>query len=312
MSRFERMLEIMMVLNDRQKRTVAELADQFGVSRRTMLRDLQTLSEIGVPLAAAPGPGGGYQLARSAKLPPVQFTPEEALGLIISCEAFFQLEEGPFRQTAVSTVTKIKAVLSPELLTKVQRMTERISAIIPKRAVTYPFLDKILEASESGRVLTILYASRARTIRRDIAPFGLYLADGLWYAVCYCYLRERFVTLRVDRILAVDDSERQGIFRLSLTEALEKTEDDNGESVRCTVRLTKKGCKLADPDPYFGDKIRSLKDGSGIFEDDVSTENLDWYARFFLSLGEEATVEEPKALADLIGQKAVAIAEKYA
>ncbi len=63
MSRTERLLELMIRLRTRGRFTVQELADECGVSRRTMLRDLQALSELGVPLASTPGPGGGYTLA---------------------------------------------------------------------------------------------------------------------------------------------------------------------------------------------------------------------------------------------------------
>jgi predicted DNA-binding transcriptional regulator YafY len=59
MSRTERLLESITRVRARGRFTVQAMADEFGVSRRTMLRDLHALSAMGVPLASIPGPGGG-------------------------------------------------------------------------------------------------------------------------------------------------------------------------------------------------------------------------------------------------------------
>src|SRR5215203_5049391 len=59
--------------------TAAELAEEFGVSRRTILRDLQTLLGLGVPLRSTPGPGGGYSLPRGGRRLTPSLTVDEAL-----------------------------------------------------------------------------------------------------------------------------------------------------------------------------------------------------------------------------------------
>lgn len=83
MNKAERLVALMMTVNRMRKFTVQELADQFGVSRRTMLRDLQELSGMGVPLYAEPGPHGGYQVLRERILPPIAFTEEEAVSIFL-------------------------------------------------------------------------------------------------------------------------------------------------------------------------------------------------------------------------------------
>src|SRR4051812_31909713 len=59
MARAARLLEMLIRLRGAPRLTARELADEFGVSRRTMQRDLQALAALGVRLVAAPGPGGG-------------------------------------------------------------------------------------------------------------------------------------------------------------------------------------------------------------------------------------------------------------
>src|SRR5579872_4548098 len=96
MSRSTRLLELLIVLQTKTRFTVAEMAADFAVSRRTMLRDLQALSEMGVPLAASPGPGGGYSLIRGRNMLPLSLSADEAIGVILSYEAFQQHAQSPF------------------------------------------------------------------------------------------------------------------------------------------------------------------------------------------------------------------------
>jgi predicted DNA-binding transcriptional regulator YafY len=67
MSRTARLVELLVQVQTKPRFTAAELAEEFGVSRRTMLRDLAALSEMGIPLRATPGPGGGYSLPRGGR-----------------------------------------------------------------------------------------------------------------------------------------------------------------------------------------------------------------------------------------------------
>ena len=62
--------------------TAAELADRFGVTLRTIYRDIEALQDAGMPIRADRGRGGGYALDKNYQLPPVNFTAREAALLI--------------------------------------------------------------------------------------------------------------------------------------------------------------------------------------------------------------------------------------
>ncbi|MDF2837107.1 MAG: DeoR family transcriptional regulator, partial [Paenibacillus sp.] len=81
MSKSKRLMELMLVINQKREFTVRELAREFAVSRRTILRDLQELSEIGVPLYSEVGPHGGYRVLKQRLLPPIAFSEEEAVAI---------------------------------------------------------------------------------------------------------------------------------------------------------------------------------------------------------------------------------------
>lgn len=100
MSKSKRLIELMMTVNRMRKFTVRELADQFGVSSRTILRDLQELSELGVPLYSEVGPHGGYQVLKERVLPPIAFSEEEAVAMFLPATPcvtiyFFPLKPSP-------------------------------------------------------------------------------------------------------------------------------------------------------------------------------------------------------------------------
>ncbi len=71
MTKTKRLIDLMMVVYEKRKFTAEQLAEEFGVSYRTMLRYLQELSGMGVPLYSEPGRHGGYSLLHRSKAPVV-------------------------------------------------------------------------------------------------------------------------------------------------------------------------------------------------------------------------------------------------
>ncbi len=106
----KRLMELMMTVNRKRRFKVQELADEFGVSKRTILRDLQELSELGVPLYSEVGPHGGYQVIRERVLPPIAFTEGEAVAMFFAVHALRHYSSLPFEAESASA---LRQVLSP-------------------------------------------------------------------------------------------------------------------------------------------------------------------------------------------------------
>ncbi len=107
MNRIDRLTAILLLLQAR-KRTAGEIAQRFEVSRRTVLRDIQALSEMGIPIAADLGVSGGYTLPPDYSLPPLALTLHEALLLRLALSSLSQLGETPFKQERESLLAKIQ------------------------------------------------------------------------------------------------------------------------------------------------------------------------------------------------------------
>ncbi len=106
-----RLVELLVRVQTKPRFTAQELAEESGVSRRTMLRDLQALSGTGVPLRSTPGPGGRYSLPQSSRRLSPSLRVDEALALIVSYEALLRYPDSPFSVQSLSAVTKLRAAL---------------------------------------------------------------------------------------------------------------------------------------------------------------------------------------------------------
>ncbi|RKH17109.1 HTH domain-containing protein [Corallococcus sp. CA047B] len=128
MQRTERLFALAEYLRGRRTGVTAEvLAERFGVTVRTIYRDLDTLRAASLPVGAERGRGGGYALDRSYSLPPVNFTAREA-ALIVALGRFaIDMRLLPFTGTLESALDKVRSALSTsaqrELLARLRELT---------------------------------------------------------------------------------------------------------------------------------------------------------------------------------------------
>jgi predicted DNA-binding transcriptional regulator YafY len=120
--------------------TAEELAERFGVTVRTMYRDLDALRAASLPVSAERGRGGGYALDRNYSLPPVNFTAREAALLVALGRFAVDMRLLPFTETLESGLDKVRAALSTsaqrELLARLSELSfSGVPALPSKKAV---------------------------------------------------------------------------------------------------------------------------------------------------------------------------------
>ncbi|HKO48086.1 MAG TPA: HTH domain-containing protein [Polyangiaceae bacterium] len=141
MQRTERLFALTEYLRGRRTGVTAEvLAERFGVTLRTIYRDLDTLRMAALPLSAERGRGGGYALDRSYSLPPVNFTAREAALLVALGRFAIEMRLLPFAETLDSALDKVRAALSTsaqrELLTRLSELSfQGVPGLPSKKAV---------------------------------------------------------------------------------------------------------------------------------------------------------------------------------
>ncbi len=311
MVRTARLLELLITLGTRPRFTVGELAAEFGVSRRTMLRDLQTLSELGVPLAASPGPGGGYALVRDRRLLPLALTSDEALGVLLSYEAFLQWAQSPFAAQSRSAITKLRGALPPDVVRELDRIRRHVAIIAPPRRYEAPLLGDLLRAALDGVHLRVVYDSKSGVAERVVFPFGLYASAGFWYCACFDYKRGINLSLRADRFVSlarVDGLERPP--HIPVADWPRVVERDDGRGLPLRAVVTARGMKSFDLQTLFG-AIAPDGRGGGLIAGTIPRSEIDWYAARLLPVGADLVVESPPELIAALCRKAREIAALY-
>lgn len=175
------------------------LATEFGVSVRTIKRDLGALDNSGVPIWSRPGPGGGYGVAAGATLPPVNLSPAQAVALLAAVSA---APDAPYADLASAGMKKILDVLDPRTRARADELAGRIwvnTTPPPRRAVR----SALEQAMAEQRVVRIRYRSATgATTGRDVEPIMFGSTNGQWYLIGWCRLRSAvrwFAVSRVER-----------------------------------------------------------------------------------------------------------------
>jgi len=138
MRRKSRLFAIAEYLRGRRTGVTAEhLADRFGVTVRTMYRDLDALRDASLPVQAERGPGGGYALDRAYTLPPVNFTPREAAVLVVLGRFATETRLVPFIDTLENALSKVRGALTAgqqrEALAHAEKLTFAAVPALPTR-----------------------------------------------------------------------------------------------------------------------------------------------------------------------------------
>ena len=310
MSRTARLLELLIRVQTKPRFTAAELAEEFGVSRRTMLRDLGALSAMGVPLRSTPGPGGGYSLPRGGRRLSPSLTVDEALALIASYEALLRYPVHPFSTQSLSAVTKLRAALPKDVVAQLDRLRRHVLVGGPVRDYEAPLLDELLSAALDGAHLKVTYDSiESGVTERVIFPYGLYASQGYWYCACFDLRREMNVPMRADRFLS---AERVGGFEppeeLSVRDWMNTAREAFSERLWVRARVTERGMKSFELTSLFG---RVMPEEDGVIEVKIPRSEIDYYASRLLSVGTDVFVESPPELVEAIENKAREIVRLY-
>jgi predicted DNA-binding transcriptional regulator YafY len=212
MNRTDRLLAIVLELQGKGKQRAEDLAATFEVSKRTIYRDIEALSEAGVPIAAAPGVG--YTLVSGYFLPPLSFTVEEATILLLGSDVMHGNFDAHYREAAASAGRKIAGVLPERLRGEVRYLQESIRFIVPgedKDGEATTTLQKVRRAILEYHTVVFNYHARNKRDlnsmegndtgeERKADPYGLVHVSGSWYMVAYDHARRDVRNFRLERI----------------------------------------------------------------------------------------------------------------
>jgi predicted DNA-binding transcriptional regulator YafY len=168
--RTERLFAITEVLRGRRTGiTAEELAARFGVTLRTMYRDLASLRDASLPVNADRGRGGGYALDRSYSLPPVNFTAREAALLVTAGHFLLRMRLVPFDATLDVALDKVRAALPAAAQRELGGLLERLSFVgVPGRTAPPEVRRAVEEAFVERQPLRVRYLGARGPTERSV------------------------------------------------------------------------------------------------------------------------------------------------
>jgi predicted DNA-binding transcriptional regulator YafY len=204
-----RALRALEVLQARPGTTADQLARRLGVTQRAARRYIAILREAGIPVESVRGPHGGYRLGRGTRLPPVLFTQEEALGLVMAVLDGRPAAADGVEDLVGDALTKVIQAL-PESVGRQAAALRRHAAAAPDRSSAHPdpaTTSALVAAVAAHRSVVVTYrAESGDEWQTQVDPWAVVVRYGRWYLLCHSHRAGAVRTYRVDRVRAVEQT----------------------------------------------------------------------------------------------------------
>lgn len=297
-NRFDRIIAILIQLQSRKIVKAKDLADRFGVTLRTIYRDIKSLDSAGVPVIGEAGTG--YSIMDGYRLPPVMFSREEAGSFVAAEKLMKEFTDESMNAHFATAMFKVKSVLRSDEKNMVEFLEEQIDIT----ASPYGFnknipdaLQQLVESMSSKRQIFLEYKSLSGldSTKREIEVIGIFHENRFWYIYAWCHLRKDYRQFRIDRIVNLKITDN--VFSMkhpALQELRKKDKKTDTTKVRIKVK------KSVAPYLRFGREYHgflSEKMCDDWIEMEFNSPDVDMsFARWFLMFADHAHILEPESL----------------
>ncbi|RZK50420.1 MAG: YafY family transcriptional regulator [Pedobacter sp.] len=297
--RFERIVAILIQLQSKKVVRAQEIAYRFGVSIRTIYRDIRVLEAAGVPIFSEAGIG--YSLIDGYKLPPVMFTREEASSFIAAEKLMEKFSDAELSKNYASATYKLKAVLKSAdkdwlsgFDSKILMIAEKppINAKIPN--VLALLFDSVAEKKQL--ILDYQSVEADNSVKRTIEPLGIFHDNNHWYTIAFCHLRQSYRQFRTDRIQSIYKSDASFTREHEPLESFLKKEEQKYPTTKIRILVDKKIARHLDYEKKFHGFVSQKVMGDQVEMTFFNADPHYGFARWYLMYGDYAEIVEPETL----------------
>jgi predicted DNA-binding transcriptional regulator YafY len=182
--------------------TAKKLSEKFGVSNRTIYRDVKTLENAGVPIVTEEGKG--YGIMDGYRIPPIMFTEEEANALLTAELIIQSSKDSSLINRFSEAIAKVRAVIPNKIKSKTERLEQKmgITNTYIDNSPKSKYLLEIQKTLVEYLVIDIDYTNKAgQSSNRNVEPFAIYSnQNNEWVMVAFCRLRKDFRTFSLVNI----------------------------------------------------------------------------------------------------------------
>jgi len=310
-----RLITLIFLLQNQPNQKASELAEKLGVSVRTLHRYFGMLDEMGIPVYSERGPYGGFSLVRGYKMPPLVFTLEEAVAVVLGTGIVEEMWGDLYWEAARGALAKLENLLPEEQAREVAWARQSLVATGMNRAdlkALTPTLEKLRRAVREHRRVEMNYQSSQvpHPSRRGLDPYALVHRWGWWYVVGFCHVHREIRTFRVDRILDIALLAKSFLpaSDFNLQEHL-KNDLQAQTKVVARLRFEPGFADLLAGNHSYWETVNPQPDGS--VEVTFAAPSLEWAASNTLAYGPAVEVLEPQALRVMVAEWIEVTGRKY-
>ena len=198
-----RLLRLLALLQARPVWGGAELADRLDVTTRTVRNDVERLRDLGYPVDAVAGRGGGYRLGAGAALPPLLLDDDEAVAVAVGLRAVAGGGLAGQGETSLRALVKLEQVLPSRLRHRIRAVLAAVEPLArpQDRAIDPEVLTRLAAAIRDRERIRFDYrADGGRESVRLVEPQRVVHAQGRWYLLAWDVDRDDWRTFRADRM----------------------------------------------------------------------------------------------------------------
>lgn len=292
--KIDRLVSILSVLLQKEKVTTTYLAEKFEVSKRTILRDIESLNKAGIPIVTTQGNGGGVSIMESYKLDKTLLSSQDLRSIIAGLKGLDSVSgSNQYRQLMEKIHVDSSAVSTSDNHFIINLSGWDKNAFADK-------IELINAAMEQKRRITFRYYSPSGDSERVLEPYHIIFQWSSWYVWGYCVERHDFRMFKLSRIAGLQITDEP----IEPREAPEYQQQNwwgKANQVKATVRFDK-SVKWRLIDEWGVARLQYDEDGNIVIS--FTWSDLSSLFHFILSFGDKAEILEPveykKQFADML------------
>lgn len=313
MNKFDRVISTLILLQTKKILKASSISERFGISLRTVYRDISTLKNAGIPIIG--DPGIGYSIMDGYRLPPIMFNEGEALALLTAEKFIGKITDKATQASYSEAMTKIKAILRSTDKQSLAVLEDSISFSSYKLWENKSYLQDLFKSIASKAVLRIDYQKAdGSTSNRQIESIGCYHQYNDWYLVAYCQNKEAYRTFKMNRIIHLQVLEQHfDTEHISLQAYIDQQTQawrDRQQFQNVEVAFNKSVLQHAERRKYYFGFVEQVEEEKVVRMKFLNS-SMEFMARWLLQFGNQASVLEPLELRSKMKQLATELYEHY-
>jgi len=295
--RQSRLLALTILLINRRRIAAPEIAQRFGVTVRTVYRDIEALRSAGIPVTGCQGIDGGFALMENYRLTRQLLTFEDIVSILSTLTGINHTLRNPDLDNIIE---KIGCMIPQDREDEFNRVSELIAFDMTPWSPgdQHNLLDITYAAAAARKLIEFVYRDYSSTLtHRIIEPMTLVFKAGMWYLFGYCRLRSDYRLFRLSRMEKITVSDKRFNRRGTTFRETLETRQHNRNPV--TLRLLFSPRSRMNIDDFIRPQ-HSLQRADGFIEATLTVENDEWVCQWLLGFGKEVEVLAPQSIRDAL------------